>query len=157
MASNFTYSRSLRAIGQALELMDIDLFELFTQEEKVYLQCGEPTPPHLGIVDLQYSLNELRSFDLEGQAKRESAFKFVDFTGLSEILRAVGGHVDCQRGRLRRICNCESIREQPSITVEYETSDGHVYVDELVVAKLADLAMKMYKDRSRIIQDHAHK
>jgi hypothetical protein len=137
--------------------MGIDVFELSTREETFYLQCGEPSPPHLGIIDLQYSPGDVRSFDLQGQAKRESAFKFVDFNGLPEILRAVGRHVDSKEGRLRRIYNCESIPEQPSITVEYETGDGRVYVDEQVVARLSDLAMKMYKDRSRIVQDYAHK
>lgn len=157
MAANLTYSRSLRAIGQALDNLGIDIFELSAREENFYLRCGEPTPPHLALIELQYSANDLHSFDLQGRIKRESAFKFVDFHGLPEVLRAVGRHVDGKEGRLRRICNCDSLPEHPSITVEYETRDNRVHIDELVVAKLSDLAMKMYKDRSRISQSRAHK
>jgi hypothetical protein len=137
--------------------MGIDLFELQARNEKFYLQCGEPTPPHLAIIDLEYSLNDIRSFDVDGRAKRDSAFKFVDFNALPEILRAVGRHIDDKQGRLRRIYNCESLPQHPSVTVEYESVDGRLHVDELAVVKLSDFAMKMYKDRSRIVQERACK
>jgi hypothetical protein len=100
---------------------------------------------------------DIRSFDSEARTKRQESFKFVDFNGLAEILRAVGRHIESKDGRLLRVCNCEPSLGQDSVKLEYETSDRRTYVEELLTATMSDYAMRMYKDRARIQQEHAHK
>jgi hypothetical protein len=157
MAVNFTCSHSLRVLGQTLEKIGVDLFEIRCRDGNFYLQCGDPAPPHLAIIDFSYSSADIRSFDFEARAKRQESFKFVNFNGLAEILRAVGRHIESKDGRLLRVCNYESPPGQDSIKLEYETRDGRTYVEELLTATMSDYAMRMYKDRARIQQDHAHK
>ena len=157
MAANFTCSRSLRVLGQTLEKMGVDLFEIRNRDDNFYLQCGDPAPPHLAIIDFSYSSSDIRSFDIQARAKRQESFKFVDFNGLAEILRAVGRHIESKDARLLRVCNCEAPLGQDSIKLEYETRNGRTYVEELLTATISDYAMRMYKDRARIQQEHAHK
>jgi hypothetical protein len=135
MAANFTCSRSLRVLGQTLETMGVDSFEIRCNADHFYLQCGDPAPPHLAITDFSYSPANIRSLDSEARKKRQESFKFVDFNGLAEILRTVGRHIESKDGRLLRVCNCE----------------------ELLTTTISDYAMRMYKDRARIQQEHAHK
>lgn len=157
MAANFTCSRSLRVLGQTLENMGVDFFEIRSSDDEFYLQCGDPAPPHLAIIDIRYSSANIRSFDFEARAKRQESFKFVNFNGLAEILRAVGRHVESKEGKLLRVCNCEAAPGQDSIKLEYATRDGRTYVEEHLTATMSDYAMRMYKDRARIQQEHAHK
>jgi hypothetical protein len=157
MAANLTCSGSLRVLGQTLEQMGVDSFEIRSNDDKFYLQCGDPAPPHLAIIDFSYSSVDIRSFDSEARTKRQESFKFVDFNGLAEILRAVGRHIESKDGRLLRVCNCEAPLGQDSVKLEYETGDGRTYVEELLTATMSDYAMRMYKDRARIQQEHAHK
>jgi hypothetical protein len=157
MAINFTCSRSLRVLGQTLEKMGIDSFEIRSRDDNFYLQCGDPAPPHLAIIDFSYSSANIRSFDFDARAERQESFKFVNFNGLAEILRAVGRHIESKEGRLLRVCNCEAPLGQDSIKLEYETQNGQTYVEELLTATMSDYAMRMYKDRARIQQEHAHK
>jgi hypothetical protein len=157
MATNFTCSRALRVLGQTLEAMGVDLFEISSHEDSFYLQCGDPTPPHLRIVDLSYSKAELYSLDSEARTQRQAAFKTVDFNGLAELFRTLGRLVDSKDATLLRICNCESHLGQDTIKLEYETADGQKYVEELIPAELSDAAMRMYKDRGRSHQEHSRR
>jgi hypothetical protein len=157
MAANFTCSRSLRVLGQTLETMGVDSFEIRCNADHFYLQCGDPAPPHLAITDFSYSPANIRSLDSEARKKRQESCKCVDFNGLAEILRAVGRHIESKDGRLLRVCNCEAPLGQDSVKLEYETRDGRTHVEELLTTTISDYAMRMYKDRARIQQEHAHK
>jgi hypothetical protein len=56
MAANFTCSRLLRVLGQTLEKMGVDSFEIRSNDDDFYLQCGDPAPPHLAIIDFNHVL-----------------------------------------------------------------------------------------------------
>jgi hypothetical protein len=157
MAENFTCSHSLRVLGQALDKIGADVFEIRSRNDHFYLQCGDPTPPHLAIMDFSYTSADIRALDIQARAERQESFKFVDFSGLAEILRAVGRHIESAEGRLLRVCNFDAASGQDCIRVEYQTRDGRTYVEELSTAIISDYAMRMYKDRARIQQDHAHR
>ena len=94
MASGHVYSRILRTVGQALEKRHIDLFDLRCYQNEFFLQCGDPTPPHLSLVELRYTLADLDDLDLDARDNRAGSFKLVDFEGLPEILRALGHRVE---------------------------------------------------------------
>jgi hypothetical protein len=150
MASRHVYSRILRTIGQALEKRHIDLFDLRCHQNEFFLQCGDPTPPHLSLVELRYTLADLDDLDLDARDNRAGSFKLVDFEGLPEILRALGRRVEESGGQLLRICNSESSSSDGVIQLEYQTRDGERDTEELHRASVEDYAMRMYKERTRM-------
>jgi hypothetical protein len=150
MASRHVYSRILRTVGQALEKRHIDLFDLRCYQNEFFLQCGDPTPPHLSLVELRYTLADLDDLDLDARDNRAGSFKLVDFEGLPEILRALGRRVEESGGQLLRICNSESTNPYSLIQLQYQTRDGERRVEELHTAAIGDYAMRMYKERTRM-------
>ena len=150
MASRHVYSRILRTIGQALEERHIDLFDLRCHQNEFFLQCGDPTPPHLSLIELRYTLADLDDLDLDARDNRAGSFKLVDFEGLPEILRALGRQVEESGGQLLRICNSESTNPYSLIQLQYQTRDGERRVEELHTAAIGDYAMRMYKERTRM-------
>jgi hypothetical protein len=150
MASKHPYSRALRTVGQALEKRRIDLFDLRCFQNEYFLQCGDPTPPHLSLVELRYTVADLQDLDLDARDHRADSLKLVNFEGLPEILRALGRRVEEKDGQLSRICNSEATDAYSSIQLEYQTRDGQRQVEELRTAAVCDYAMRMHKERTRI-------
>src|SRR5262245_3733767 len=147
MASRHDHSKSLRTIGQELVKRGIDLFELRCLRTEYYLQCGDPAPPYVGLIELSFTDDDVVSLELAAMGQRGSAFKFVDFEGLPEILRAAGRYVDNKDGMLMRISNTESSSD--TLRLEYETRDRRNHVEEVPLAELVETARRMYKERSR--------
>jgi hypothetical protein len=157
MATTFTASRALRVLGQALEKMGVEVFDIRSSDDYFYVQYGDPAPPHLEILETTFSQSDLRSLEYRARADRQKFFNFVDFNGLAEILRAAGRYVESKDGQLLRVCNCESVSELDAVNLEYATRDSRTWVEEFSQSTMSDYAMRMYKERSRIQQEHAHK
>jgi hypothetical protein len=149
MASRHDHSKALRTIGQELVKRGIDLFELRCLRAEYYLQCGDPNPPYVGLIELSFSDDDVISLELAAASQRGGAFKFVEFEGLPELLRAAGRYVDNKEGMLLRISNTESPLEGDTMRVEYETRDGRSHLEEVPLTELAETARRMYKERSR--------
>ena len=149
MASRYDHSKALRVIGQELVKRGIDLFELRCLRSEYYLQCGDPTPPYLGLVELSFSDDDVTSLELAASSQRGGTFKFVDFEGLPELLRAAGRFIEDKEGMLLRISNTESPFDYDTLRLEYESRDGRNHVEEVPITELADVAKQMYKQRSR--------
>ena len=132
-----------------LEKQHIDLFELKCFGDEFYLQCGDPLPPHLNLVERRYSVTEIRALDFEAKANRRESFKLVNFEGLPEILRALGRRIDESHARLLRVSNSDPVIPFDSIKVEYQTRDGQRHAEEFLTAAIGDQALRMYKERSR--------
>jgi len=132
-----------------LDKQRIDLFELKCFGEEFYLQCGDPLPPHLNLIELRYSVAEIRALDSAAKAKRRESFKLVNFEGLPEILRALGRRVDDSHARLLRVSNSDSAIPFDSIKVEYQTRDGQRHAEAFLAGAIGDQALRMYKERSR--------
>ena len=149
MAQQDAFSTALRVIGQMLEKQHIDLFELKCFGDEFYLQCGDPLPPHLNLVERRYSVTEIRALDVEAKANRRESFKLVNFEGLPEILRALGRRIDESHARLLRVSNSDPVIPFDSIKVEYQTRDGQRHAEEFLTGAIGDQALRMYKERSR--------
>lgn len=149
MATHHDHSKALRAIGQELVRRGIDLFELRCLRDKYYLQCGDPKPPYVGLIELNYSDDDLISLNRAATALRGNTFKLVKFESLPEILRTLGHYVESKNGDLMRISNSESLPDADTIKVEYETRDGRTHVEELAIPVIAEAGMRMYKERGR--------
>jgi hypothetical protein len=149
MASRHDHSKALRIIGQELVKRGIDLFELRCLRAEYYLQCGDPTPPYVGLIELSFSDDDVVSLELAAASQRGGTFKFVEFEALPELLRAAGRYVDNKEGMLLRISNTESSLDGDTMRLEYETRDGRSHADEVPLSDLAETARRMYKERSR--------
>ena len=149
MASRHDHSKALRAIGQELVKRGIDLFELRCLRAEYYLQCGDPTPPYVGLIELSFTDDDVISLDLAGASQRGGTFKFVEFEGLPEILRAVGRYIENKEGMLLRVSNTDASLDNENMHVEYESRDGRSHVEEVPLTELAETARRMYKERSR--------
>ena len=149
MASRYDHSKALRAIGQELVKRGIDLFELRCLRTEYYLQCGDPTPPYVGLIELSFTDDDIISLELAAASQRGGTFKFVEFEGLPEILRAAGRYVDSKEGVLLRISNTDSSFDSDTLRLEYESRDGRNHVDEVPLTELSETARRMYKERSR--------
>jgi len=149
MASRHDHSKALRVIGQELVKRGIDLFELRCLRKEYYLQCGDPTPPYVGLIELSFTDDDVVSLDLAAASQRGGAFKFVEFEGLPEILRAAARYVESKEGMLLRVSNTESPFENDVMRLEYESRDGRNHVEEVPLTELAETARRMYKERSR--------
>jgi len=149
MADREVCSRALRVIGQVLETEHIDLFDLKCFGNEFYLQCGDPQPPHLNLVEMRYTGAEIHSLDTKAKAKRQRAFELINFEGLPEILRAVGHRVDESNARLLRVTNSESAIAFNSIKIEFQTRDGRRHAEEFLTGAIGDQALRMYKGRTR--------
>lgn len=149
MASRHDHSKALRTIGQELVKRGIDLFELRCLRAEYYLQCGDPTPPYVGLIELSFSDDDVISLDLAAASQRGGSFKFVDFEALPEILRAAGRYVESKAGMLLKVSNTDSSFDDHTMRLEYESRDGRNHIDEVPLTELAETARRMYKERSR--------
>jgi len=149
MARRHDHSKSLRVIGQELVKRGIDLFELRCLRTEYYLQCGDPTPPHVGLIEISFTDDDIVSLELAAASQRGGAFKFVQFEGLPEILRAAGRYIENKEGMLLRISNTESADEGDTLRLEYEDRDRRNHVEDVPLAELAETARRMYKERGR--------
>jgi hypothetical protein len=153
MALREKTSKRLRVIGQVLDKEGIDLFELRYSGDEYRLLCGDPEPPHLRLVEMRYSGDEIEALDAEARKQRRGQFALVNFDSLPEILRAAGRKIDNQRGKLVRIGNSEASISANTIRVDYQTPDGRIHSEDIALATVADLALRMYKERSDRFND----
>jgi hypothetical protein len=147
MASRYNYSKALRTIGQELEKRGIDMFELRCHRADYTVLCGDPEPPHTGLLEIGFSGAEIRSLDLLAARQRSDSFKPAIFDQLPEVLRALGRYVENKEGEILRISTATSTSALDAFRVEYESRDGHINAEELTPLAVADMAMRMYRIR----------
>lgn len=145
------YASALRCIGQSLQNQKIEVFELKTRDNDFWLQCGDPNPPYLGLIDLKFSIDDIKILDREGRARRHQSNVDIRFDSLPEILRAIGEYIDSRRGHLRRIGSISmSNLDDPTVESEYETRAGDIKSEILAVSAIREIAVHMYKKRTRL-------
>ena len=147
MATRYTYSKALRTIGQELEKRGIDLFELRCRRANYTIEYSDPKPPHIRLLDIYLSGEEIRSLDLDAARQRGGSFKLVNFERMPEILRALGRYVESKDGEILRISTSASTPERDAVRLEFEGRDGRIEAEELTTSAIADIAMRMYRIR----------
>jgi hypothetical protein len=144
------YAVDLRCIGQVLQSQNIEVFELTCDDNDFRVQGANPNPPDTGLVELRFSLDDIKILDREGQARRRQSKSEFRFDSLSEILRAVGKYIDDKRGaQLRRLNNC-CVSDQDEVEIEYQTRAGEARSETLSMSAIREIAVNMYKKRSRL-------
>ncbi len=171
MNESLNYAQILRTIGQALEALDIQSFVLRKEagdltvslqdsrvrrrlRRKKFLRVswrrlrGKELGPRLthkpssGVVELHYTDADIARVDSEGRAKRGTTAGTPEPHSLSQILRAVGGFVDQQRGQLLTVR-----RENQNVNFEYESRLKTKVCQQFTVPRLYDYWVKMYLHR----------
>jgi hypothetical protein len=158
------HAKSLRAIGQSLEILRVENFELETQGnnyivrseslspttqwifrnslvEKVWgsrLPNQKSTPS--GDRSLCYEPTDISWLDAQGQKKRRnhSYAPMVGAGKLSQLLRTVGGHLDRIDANVFKISWTSS-----SICVDYQPPVGDRERKDFSVEKLRELGLHM--------------
>jgi hypothetical protein len=144
------YAGALRCIGQALQSHNIEVFELKSDANEFRVEGADPNPPFTGLIKLNFSLDDIKILDREGQARRRRSKSDFRFDNLPEILRAVGKYVDDKRAaRLRWINNC-CPSDQDEIEIEYQTRAGDIRAETLSMSAIREIAIDMYKKRTRL-------
>ena len=145
------YAGALRCIGQALQNQNIEVFELKTYANEFRLQCGDPNPPYTALIELRFSIEDIKILDREGQARRRQSNAEIRFDSLPELLRAVGEYIDNTRGYLRRVSHSSfSSFDDPAVESEYETRAGDVRSEALAMSFVRKVGVNMYKRRTRL-------
>jgi hypothetical protein len=112
MVSRHIYSRILRTIGQALEKRHIDLFDLRCHQNEFFLQCGDPTPPHLSLVELRYTLADLDDLDLDAETIASAHLSL----SISKVYLKFSVRSDTELKKVAAICYGSAIPNQPTLT-----------------------------------------
>ena len=142
------YASALRCIGQALERQNIDIFELITDGDGFVVRCADPKPPYTGILRLHYSADSITVLDRQGQAQRRRTKSQFRFDSLPQILRATGRYVDTKRVQLLRLNN--GWVSAGEVEIEYQIRSGEARSEILLMDLIREIAVNMYKERSRI-------
>jgi hypothetical protein len=145
------YARALRCIGQALQNLEIEAFELKTYAGDFRLTAGDPHPPYTALIELTSSPQGIEVLDREGQARRGRSAPEVKFDSLAEMLRAIGEYMDSKHVHLRRLENSDSFGSDiPTLTIEYSTRNGELQKEDLPMTFIRDASVRMYKHRARV-------
>jgi hypothetical protein len=143
------YSSALRSVGQVMEKWGIDAFDLKCSDNEFCLQCGDPTPPHLTLMNLRYTADNLDVLERRGRAKRGALVTTTKQAGPAAILRALGRYVDDTSGRLVRICNSDASLDNGLIRLEYQNRHGQMRREDFSVASIHELSQRMDQERSQ--------
>ncbi len=166
MAEVTDYAQPLRAIGQALEVLDVKGFELETAGDKFFirgslarakdqrankiraawdaLQAGDRSGSDgPSSIELHYTLSDVERLEAEGRSRRGNSAAMADASRLSQSLRSIGGYLSKKSASLVKLT-----REMEFVTLEYETSSGNRIKDTFSVKDLYDLWVGMYLQRA---------
>lgn len=165
------YAQPLRAIGQALETLNIQSFELEPVGDDFFVRGniavtsadlrrtiwgktrsengekgadGNATELKVDSpVELLYELKDIERLEEQGRSKRINPHGTANPTSLSQVLRCIGAYLNQKRARLLKLS-----REAESVVVEYETSLGTNMKEMLSASELYDLWVRMYLQRA---------
>jgi hypothetical protein len=170
MSEMMGYAQLLRAIGQALETLNIQSFEMEPVGDDFFVRGNVPVtsrqlrqtiwgkfPSENGEkrednatelkvdspVELLYELKDIERLEEEGRSRRINPHGTANPTSLSQVLRCIGAYLNQKRARLLKLS-----REAESVLVEYETSLGTNMKEMLSASELYDLWVRMYLQRA---------
>ena len=138
------YAHTLRAIGQALETLDLGDFSMEPAGDGYHV-TGASMTKYPGLVrrmgsergardpsvrmtpiDLNYTPGDVRRLEREGQTQRVETHGMTDTSRLSQALRAMGFYLSQKHSRMVRLS-----RRGESYEVIYESSSATAIVNTL--------------------------
>jgi hypothetical protein len=159
MKTTAYYDHDLRAIGQALDLRGITVFELKNEPGR-YVVRGSAEKGSSVLVNLRrllmrtgkdesstfnYTTPEIERLEREGKKKRVKAGRLPDFYSLSNTLRTLGAYLDAKNAEL-----LELHKRPLSVTLLYQTTDGHPHMEDRTLASFFNVFIEMHGKRGRL-------
>jgi len=151
-----SYAQTLRAIGQALETLNIGDFTVEPDCDGYRVTCVSSVvkdAPDLWTLDaplarapaveLSYLRSDVERLECEGRIRRATVNGAADSSRLSQALRVIGNYLTQKSSRLLRVS-----RKGRCFEVDYESSLGSRYRDQFSAADLYDLWVRFYLQRS---------
>lgn len=152
MNSNTEYAKPLRAIGQDLEKLHVQKFEMESDGNDYIVRSmveadqvnHDAATPSYKTLELRYTPEDLNRLEREGQAKRRDPNQMPNARSTSQVLRATGAYVNDRYSRLLGV-----IWQNQSVRIMYETALGSQEVDEIKVSSMYDFWVRMYLRRDK--------
>jgi hypothetical protein len=159
MKANTSYDQDLRAIGQALEIRGISVFEIKNQPGH-YIVRGTPDRPSSLIASMRrwarggesdasgtinYSALEIEEIERQGKKKRAKSGRLPDFYNLSNTLRTLGAYLNSKDAQL-----LELHKRPLTVTLLYQNNDGHPHMEDRTIASFFNVFIEMHGKRSRL-------
>jgi len=172
-SSNPEYSQPLRTIGQALEALHIEAFDLESEGNNyiVRIKGNEPSietsrqrnflkniveevwgslPPDWELFPspvpaqlLRYTPSDINQLETEGRSKGGNPNAMPDAHRVSQVLRVIGDYLNQKHARVFAISWASH-----SVSITYETTEGSHERERFSVATLYDLGIRMSTRRS---------
>ena len=163
------HETDLRVIGQALETLGIDSFDLVLADDNFVIHGGPESPPprkkpsakprlqlfrlkrekvksqrtHFYISGMRFCDSDVLRLNHQAKNIRSSAEQCPDTRSLSHGLRMIGAHIDTKGGTLLRV-----VRQNQLFTVWYKGALGRESKETFTQTNLYDLWVHLYKKRS---------
>jgi len=152
------YDHHLRAIGQALERRNINVFELKSEGDQ-YVVRGKPQRDNSLLGQLRqywdrfagetdapitFTASEIERLDREGKAKRAKAGRLPDFYNLSTTLRTVGSYLVSKDAFLLEIQ-----KGSLNLALLYQTREGHPNFEERPIASFYNFFVGLHGKRRK--------
>ena len=147
-----TYTCVLRCIGQELARRGIKSFDIryMAKQQEYLVQGGYQDPPAQTPVTIAYRAADLAELNQLAVTNRGQAAASTDFLNQAQMFRTVGGYLDKNGAQLVRLTNNELSGGEPSLKVEYISSDREFVVDTYSGANLYGMCVTMYKQRGKL-------
>ena len=159
MKANTSYDQDLRAIGQALEIRGISVFEIKNQPGR-YIVRGTPDRPSSVIASMRrwvqgggsdasgtinYTPQEIEEIERQGKKKRVKSGRLPDFYNLSNTLRTLGAYLKSKDAQL-----LELHKRPLTVTLLYQNNNGHPHMEDRTIASFFNVFIEMHGRRSRV-------
>jgi hypothetical protein len=172
-AAPLSYAQSLRVIGESLEVQGISAFDLEKQGENYMLRVivsqparaasfskriaqmvwrfhnsdREPSDPAVRAKFLHYTPSDISRLIIEQKSQHGGVNAMADAHKLSQVLRVIGDHLDRKEAYAFTVS-----MSGDSLSVAYETGNGHQIHESFTTENLYDHAVHMYLRRSKRLE-----
>ena len=159
MKVNTSYDQDLRAIGQALEIRGITVFEIKNRSGH-YVVRGTPDKPSSLVASMRrwarggesdpsgiisYTVQEIEEIERPGKKKRARSGRLPDFYNLSNTLRTLGAYLNSKDAQL-----LELHKRPLTVTLLYQNNDGHPHMEDRTIASFFNVFIEMHGRRNRL-------
>jgi hypothetical protein len=150
-------SEDLRIIGHDLDLRGIKTFHIRCEADHFVVDAGYQSPPASTPVTLHYAINDIEQLNRNARERNDPLGTVKNFLNTSQILWAVGTYVTRKGNRLLTVSNTASTERMPVVTVEYETFQGDLAVENLKGSAIYELCISVYKiKRTSTLDDNRY-
>jgi hypothetical protein len=154
MTPTANYASPLRAIGQALEVLHVESFDMEKEGDDYLVRARNERPPREKVrpeqeecsatpstpntFHIRYTPGDIKRLEQEGRARRCNTNKKPDGHSMSQLLRAAGGYVDQKGARFKAL----SWRDE-SVALVYETIQGRREFDAFKLDSMYEFWVRM--------------